>query len=1164
LAPALTPLQQEFERVRATIRSARNSYTGLARFKLKADPNQLRRLLPLFLKAPAYRQLIWPIPKPTSYHQLGGGGIPSYGSFENELIWTCRCLHIHSSAISEFLRAKDDYEHLFLTGKEFDLRKSLDEIEKKFGVSVWLAEAKINLLQRFEGFEAQRDFCDTLYSNKGTHPLVRYLISWISYRASQDIERDEFFRLSDEWGLSGFGSLSQIFLGNGDGASAVKIQSTLSFTDMFPIVDRYLLMIKVVQAHLSHLESDHSDLNVIDTELSALSQIVSDPALDRLLFAIGSKTPCRTIDRTPVFKAWDSFYRGSYQAAIDTALDSQLSVEAVVVALSSACFLDVDRELVVGRIDPETLIFDIAKDLAKVISYASDATEAIIRLEKITLVHSNARWGASLGLVLARLKNSAHDLICPSATMFFALQCAYDVPQFALLLSRSDSRIKFFETIDPSHDSIACRVMESVTENSELDEDAQLSLPPDQLALVNANRQIRAGSYQKAAEIVQPLYARSDRRHLRCEAGILLVKSLLARGDLHGCSLICVELFHQSEAFARLLPFEALLEQVIKRSEQLDALDPHLYGSLPMVLCFDIYSRFGSSKYDAERVDAFKDFLQSNNLTYASDLAGVAFNFTRYQLVQFLKFVCVPQVLDQSLALESTQAVEEERAKILVLLGELTTAEGKPPPPDLSDELSKIRTKQVVRKTTLQLDQSKIYVNVDGIQKSLAVATKDAWRRYELLMLQQRSSTYEELQKVLEAALGERIEVLSLTLPLTEANKLFARMVLELRDLFVASKEFGLDANLSTNIRHGFVMRELRSPFLQQQLVTNKLEAASSYQPNKYWIERFTSLSPYEIGRIVESLAVFSERIDSEIESLNKQLIRLKSDQAPKGLFDFGMGDLEVQVLKRKCERANGYEEFLSIIIEYLWTRTNYGLEKIRNVLQTSVLNNLFAALQELQDSLRQYEYDEGVVSLLSASNLVRPDLRSAVDRVASWFTLSGNTEYQDYDLQIAFEAGLATVRSYYSNLSIISQYTAPEPVMMAGKTLPFLARLFSILVENSAFHSRLTSGNLKVKADARVEDRILYIDVANNLDPQIDRAALRQRVAFVNSEFGREKASQRIREEGDSGYPKIWKILAHDLGGNHAVDVSLTDQNEFLVQIMIEARGIVLENLDS
>ena len=149
--------------------------------------------------------------------------------------------------------------------------------------------------------------------------------------------------------------------------------------------------------------------------------------------------------------------------------------------------------------------------------------------------------------------------------------------------------------------------------------------------------------------------------------------------------------------------------------------------------------------------------------------------------------VCVPEVLDQSLALISTRDVEDERANLLVLLSELTATNGKSAPPELLEELGTIKMRQIVRDTTLQLDQSKIYVNVEGIRKSFGGQLREWWQRYRLITTQQ-GSAFEEIQKTLEAKLGVTLVILNL--PLTEGNKLFAHMVLQLRDLFSISKEY--------------------------------------------------------------------------------------------------------------------------------------------------------------------------------------------------------------------------------------------------------------------------------------------------------------------------------------------------------------------------------------
>lgn len=161
--------------------------------------------------------------------------------------------------------------------------------------------------------------------------------------------------------------------------------------------------------------------------------------------------------------------------------------------------------------------------------------------------------------------------------------------------------------------------------------------------------------------------------------------------------------------------------------------------------------------------------------------------------------------------------------------------------------------------------------------------------------------------------------------------------------------------------------------------------------------------------------------------------------------------------------------------------------------------------------------------------------------------------------MQVSYEAGLATVQTYYSNLEFVSSLSGADRITMVGWTLPSFVRIFSILIENAAVHSGITDGRLLLRADARIDAGLLVIGVRNTLSPNADLDRVKRKVNAINEDFGRERASNFIREEGGSGYPKIWKILAHDLGGDHALGVSVVDENEFLVEIMLDTKGILL-----
>ena len=96
-------------------------------------------------------------------------------------------------------------------------------------------------------------------------------------------------------------------------------------------------------------------------------------------------------------------------------------------------------------------------------------------------------------------------------------------------------------------------------------------------------------------------------------------------------------------------------------------------------------------------------------------------------------------------------------------------------------------------------------------------------------------------------------------------------------------------------------------------------------------------------------------------------------------------------------------------------------------------------AIGRLEADLREAHFDQTIPGLLSAIPLARQDLRTAIERVASWFTLSSNSEYQDFDLEIAYRAALSSVKTYYSNISIHSSYGAiPNPSYFKGSVCRF------------------------------------------------------------------------------------------------------------------------------
>lgn len=1152
-----------FAQARANIARSGNIRRGLGAYKFQASVSELEITLPEFLKHHIYTRLIWPCPKPKTYDELGRSGLPFIGDFTKELAWATISLSFYGDTITQFMSAKAKFENLLLTGQYEYAEESLKKIEKDHGVSIWLIESKINLYQEKYGIKIRTKYVEEVISHKTMYPLVKYLISWISFKSEQTVAYTEFYKLLNDMVPlgDGFTYLVHMYFDSSVEISEDIASRMLAYTDILPVIDRYMFTVKILQAFICHMGTLQIDQNIIRL-IHKLYNATKDRHLGRCLRLIGVKVS-ESKSIYSLCEAIDSYTTGKYHdalAAAELSITAHPSIEALIIIIRSKHHLG------------EHISFDdkfgnshyaiIMTELDNIFKYKKTASESVLRLKKITLMHISTSWSSSLYGHIIRQEHDDRYLKATFSQVLYAVRADMDTPILYYALPSLSEHVNSFSQLPLHSDANSSHLLASavIEDNDQIFEALSCRVPSYRLKMHNAYRHMRHGRPSEAVEILAPLFKESKQSSVNIEVGVALSQALYAADMFHRCADICARLFLTSSYLADVIPIEALVARFTEMQEKLDDPNPELYGHIAVVVCFDIYSKKYSSSKDSERSDALKDFLAVQKVDRPSEIINMI-DDDKELANYFLQVVCVPSVIDQLLTLSSSRAVEEERVRILVLLSEQTAMIDKGARIDALEELREIKTRQVVKETKLQLDQSKIYVNVDGIRNSISAPMRESWQRYKIISLQQSdSSDFDDLRRILEEKIGEKLALFSLSLPLTERNKLFARMVRQIRELFSVSREFGLDANLSSNIRHGFVMREIRGPFLSRNLITNKISDADDYNLNTYWMDKLQKISPQARENISNALNQLSEKIDAEIETLTRKIMRIKSDTAPEGLFDFTLSDLEIQLFQRSCANVEDSEEFLNRIFDLLWDKTKFCLQQIRSLLLTNTQDNLFTAINDLQIVLHSNNSDPAVSQMLSGTNLVRPEITSAIERVANWFTLAhNNDDFVDYEFNLAYEAALETLKTYNSHLTIDVSFEAKSDLIMYGYTLPYMVRLFLLLLENCTLHSGIRSGRLPVSVTATLEGGLLTISVANELGANKSIEELSTTVQRLNQEYGREAASQFVEREGGSGYPKLWKLLTHDLRCEHVVNVEISDTTMFRTEVVMESRRIVV-----
>ncbi len=1136
----------EFERVRARVRKAGNTYKGLLEFRCHASPDLIFNNAKKFAVLASYKSQIVRDPFPTSFSVLPKKGFPYFTDFERELAWMCSILEPFAGKISEYISDKEDLESSILTNSQNDVQQKIERIEQKYGISLWLTEHKINNAYSQGGHTSSSKVVRAVSAN-GAPYLVDFIISWLSYRAGAAVSASEFEKLLNERAPpeNGVNQLLHLLCGQSLAMNSGIAAELINYADCMPLIDRYEVMILTLIMLLASSSVTEDEKINICKYVEAIGRIIKDKRLSRIEICAGRGGKNTDIDRylldlyqMQFSKSADSIYSASGERAYTD------QVEKIAVCIEATGLRpkfyerqqDEDQPGMMGR---------ISDDLYSVLMFEDEGLESRLRLQKIALTYASCGWASSLKHYLLRQSRNEMALGASPEQMSLGLRAPRDHPILAFSICDQEAARAYLSSFEAVND--AYTFIDEIKRVFSLD-----GFVGSSHAAVIACA--KAGNYLEAA---QKCISASDTQSLLAKNDRLLAVSLYLKAGMVAESVdIAASLFVESRYFGAVLPMTELAAGLLKGHNQPLKIS-QTRGKISAAIVYDIYSRYVSSDREAERADAFKDVLRKNGVDQASDLIKLQTSAAPEQLIYFLRHVCVPDVLDQSLALESTRAVENERVAILVGLSDLMTENGMVPPPSLKEELREIRTRQVVRDTTLRLDQSKVYVNVDGIRRAVDVSMRENWNRYRSMMQMTEDHVFESLERLVRSGLGEKLTLIQLNTPATERRTLFSRMLVELRDQFTSNKEFGLNSNLSTNIRHGYVLRELRGPLIGRNLITNKHSESGSYQENRYWFDRL--LEPFVDKRDILSgiFERFSVKIDEHIEWVNRRLLRIRSDQNPEGLFVYSISESAALAVEAKWSKFETHDEFIDAVFASFWDSTHRNLASVRNALVGQVLTQFLQAITDLETELRDSGIEVLIPALGSAAAMVKPEMRAAVERVASWFTLPSNNEHQDFDLEIAFQAGLQTVKTYFKNVEINAAYNSSKTLTMRGWTLPIFARLFFLILDNAATHGAVERSELNVNLSIDLFGEILHLTVINDLDENYDVEKLDRKVSGINLDYGQDRAMDLLGEEGGSGYPKIWKLIRTDLRQDHDLQVC-HQHGEFSVDIIMNTRGFM------
>jgi len=1099
-------------------RMPRSSLAQVSRSPQAFFAQQLPALLRALAEEP---RLLGPEMWPTSFDEMQLLTlVRGPANLDDAIKWRAAVLLYHSARLNRFHECAERFQAALLTRDAIKGDEILARIREEFGVSLWWLRSRLQLAALCGGLASLREAA--AHAEGETSEGLQICASLFSSKLDPDSSLNDFAYTVDR--TLALGANRQTILAQKiveyfrfqvdslDLLRSVDPFDLLAFGSRLPAIDQYMMFLALAQRICT--TTGAIGTAALRRSIGHLAGAFSDVRFG-LLATLLSSDGTRTLPIPPsrLVTAIDGYTRGDYDTVVSLCLGEidggTCAFEFYELCAKSLFFIE--RSPIVLASEADGLSRRILAALHEVLKQDRDVANAIVTLEKCACLLEGSRFASQLN---AFLKMQSRAVTACNSSRYFLLNSCCVTPRFVEISSRPYVREKILQDLSAHWPSSPSIRLFSRGADMVLDVEPVRSLKYSARLAATEGRhedaiQTFSGALTQARpdtpmyfEIADALFASYISTNRQCEALLLLVNTYGRRPPL----------------FAGLLIAD-LLRPGYRRS-----VFKHIFSRLEWPLAFRILAAAGegsSSDVNRRQYGAYADFLASHGATRPTQLAyrEWAARNPGFKFVSFLRFVCVPEVMDSSVAFENSEEIERERITICQTLLEIDPTNGD----TYAQEIARRTQTMAVRRALNYLGDSKIYVDTDGVVRALEPTFRMGFERF--LKMRELSQRHRRIVVMRSVENGSRIVVDFRDL----AQETFEELFLELKNRFISSNEFGLDSYLSVRLRHGTLSAQIRRCFERDKLITQRNATTNEYEPNMEWIDRL-ALSPTDDKRSVYSDAFrrFAHAVDAAISEVIKQWIQIRSDATPTGMFDFNYRDEDITAVYKSVGLMKEFDSFVSVCLAELWKRTEVSLARIRERLNSELRRRLSEALAALESDVGP-GFRECLSALKRATAQCRTELSHDLDAIVSWFRRSDTTSVPDYEIQQLTETAIEIVRNCHPQVRFSPAVDVPRNSRVLGRFFSAFVDVLFIVFDNVVRHS----GSMEPKVQFRLSflRNTVELSVTNVLSVEASARLTPEKLEQIRDLAGASStARDSIRFEGGTGFVKLRKLLFYDL----------------------------------
>ncbi len=1146
-------------------------FIGLIKYKYSQDQREY-----LLNKTPKlFSDLAYNFPIPISENEICKveGYLSDKTSLIIELAWYFDILKKYSDKINKYLSIKEDIECTILNNKLDKCLDLLDKLDEDVCCSFFALQTELYINEIKNKSGENKELIKKFSLSNNSQKLI-LLLDFARLKADKKISAVLYDSAIDHHKKQYSKELKHILDYIDYKLNPVRFEDELSeltfltyFDSDFSIIDRYNSLKNLLSIVLFEKTTQSDVKEFLKVKIKEFSKIFNDTYWEKILIIIDDSFTNISVTKNndKYSKILDLYLSGQYNEVIEESnslFKSQSNFSDVFILYAKSVIFS--NKKITDFIDDKTKLYEILQLIVDILLKNDDYTSNRDKLLDKYYLISHFDFSAPL----LEFLYDEYRFTIPKGVKYltYLKEKAFSYNSYSLLLEKNkylklNSKNNVFDFVNNEI------IISKNNQNSNIFFETKMKInlliyqrKENEAILELIKFENQFGSLLEKHSFIETWHYKTS------------INCYFSMNNLKKVSNLIVQAY-----FKNLFAYDHFFDQkFIIAFDKIDEEDVFRDISIPIL--FELYNQPQSSIYDR-----IADFLINNDIKYPSEIFEINQFFEDKMLIYFLEKVCTIENIEDSPFLNSIEALEAERIKILNKLKLINEDKIE----IFNAEIMSLTKAASLRKGLLQIHESRIYIDTLSIEKYLGVELPDLFDRYLNLTDIAYSSIsslklYENIEEdgaLVTFYLKELIPENELPLYLSKIDPsqdpnavtvpvirfiYFVDIFNAIKKEFVYSEDYGFRSFLSMRIRHGTFSNVLRSVFDKYFLISSMDSSLQDYKEINYWNKNL-KVSDKSKTEIQNLLNEFSRKIDSIIElGLSWIGINNEFERNSSGIFDFYYSKAEMYILyQNRFGKIDNYEIFLEETFNSLFERLDENLSNLRDMLTNELSVSFLHALEELQENISLVVKNEDQINPIKQKIIsCKTEFQLIISQITKWFNVSKNQYIEEFPIDMIVQNSLDYINSIHTGSiqNAIVKTDCSCSSNFKGKYFETFGDMLINIFDNIVSKNKDLGNQLKIDINIKQINESIEILVKNNISGSIDIDKLKIRVTNIiqNVADYKKEGIDSSFEEG-SGFLKICKCIAVDLERDYYEVTPSVIKNSFEVKINFELNKLIV-----